>query len=103
MAKIILLFKFDKKTPLTPLMIKTLREACKKQDKKMPIGQVDLSGAFVALVKRGLIDAERVQVNSGMQTTWFVTNKGIQTLKNLGSSEPLQTCEKNESNLPMKL
>ena len=88
MAKIIPLFKFDKRTALSPLMIKTLTEACEKQDKHMPIGQVDLNGSFTALVKRGLIDAERVQINSGMQTTWFVTNKGIQTLKKSGSNEP---------------
>ena len=88
MAKIIPLFKFDKRTALTPLMIKTSREACEKQDKKMPIGQVDLSGSFIALERRGLIDAEKVQANSGMQTTWFVTNKGKQTLKNLDSNEP---------------
>lgn len=88
MAKIIPLFKFDKRTALTQSMIKTLREACEKQDKKMPVGQVDLNGSFTVLVKRGLIDAESVQINSGMQTTWFVTNKGIQTLKKSGSNVP---------------
>ena len=90
MAKIISISKFSKKKPLTPLMIKTLRAACKKQSNKERLGQIDLDGSFTALLKRELIDIKTITFKGKTQRSWYVTRMGIRTLSKMGFDE---SCE----------
>ncbi len=59
--------------PLSLLMIKTLRDAFKKQCNNEPIGQTDLKGSFTSLVNRGFIDV-RNSIQGAKQKLWYVTN-----------------------------
>lgn len=90
MAKIIPLLKYRKTTvsPLTPLMIKTLRAACKKQKEHEPFGQTDLRGSFNALLNRNFIDAKIITVKGRKEVSWYVTTSGIKSLTKLGFNEP---------------
>ena len=88
MAKIISIVKAVRKIPLTSLMVKTLRAACKRQSNHQHIGQVDLDGSFISLFNRGLIDVKTIKTNGGSRVSWYVTKAGITSLSNLGFSEP---------------
>lgn len=70
--------------PLSKVMIKTLKEACICQNKNIPFGPVDLGGAFVALINRGLIVNENVIIRGRMHSKWKVIPEAISLLKNLG-------------------
>ena len=91
MAKIITLLKYRKisSLPLTPLMIKALRTAFKKQNDHEPFGQVDLRGSFTALLNREFIDAKIITVHGRKEVLWYVTISGIKSLNKLGFN---QTC-----------
>ena len=82
------MLRTTKKTALSPKMILTLREACKKQSNHLPIGQVDLDGSFTVLVKRGLIDVIKIPFKGENQVTWHVTKQGMMILRKLGYKEP---------------
>ena len=69
-------------------MIKTLKEACKKQHKKEQLGQIDLDGSFTALFKRGLIDVKTMTLAGEKVNTWYVTSQGIKALSKLGFKGP---------------
>lgn len=86
MAKIISIKKTIERTelPLTPLMIKTLKLACKLQSTNQLFGQVDLKGSFIALVKREYIDYRNILAIGQMELAWFVTDSGIQALEKAG-------------------
>jgi hypothetical protein len=71
--------------PLSPLMIKTLRIAYDRQKNNLPLGQVDLEGSFMALLKREFIDCSTTIINEKKIILWFVTSAGISALKNLGA------------------
>ena len=77
-------FKGNKQLNLTPLMIETLLAACKKQHEKISFGPTDIKRSFAALISRGLIIREEVNIheNKGMQ--WQVTKQAISMLKSLG-------------------
>lgn len=87
MTKIIPIEKYIKERPLTPLMIKTLRAACKMQSDHEPFGQKDLNGSFTALLRREFIDAKRTNANGKTVVSWFVTAAGIRSLQKLGYTE----------------
>jgi len=87
MTKIIPITKYIKEKPLTPLMVTTLRAACKKQSNHEPFGQKDLNGSFTALLKRDFIDAKRTGTNGKTIISWFVTSTGIKSLRSLGYTE----------------
>lgn len=74
--------------PLTPSMIKTLKLACEKQNKRETLSQVELNGSFIVLVKRGLIDCKQFKLESKQQVSWYVTKQGIQALKDVDSTLP---------------
>jgi uncharacterized protein YceH (UPF0502 family) len=90
MAKIIPLLKYKRTivSPLTPLMLKTLRAACKKQNNREPFGQTDLKGSFNALLNREFIDAKIITVKGRKEVSWYVTTSGIKSLSKLGFNEP---------------
>ena len=88
MAKILSLGKFAGNITLTPLMIQTLRAACKMQSADIPFSQNNLNGSFTALLKRGCIDSKPVFVNEIKEIVWFVTQRGIKALDKLGYDEP---------------
>ncbi len=85
-AKIIPLFEYTSR-PLTPLMLTTLEAACSRQLKGEPIGQADLDGSFMALLKRGFIDGEMKTIVGGSEVLWYVTDAGITAL-NASSKMP---------------
>ncbi|MDQ6755348.1 MAG: hypothetical protein M3004_00275 [Bacteroidota bacterium] len=90
MAKIIPLLKYRKKivSPLTPLMIKTLIAACKKQSSRERFGQTDLKGSFNALLNREFIDAKVITIKGKKEVCWYVTQAGKKSLIKLGINEP---------------
>jgi len=65
-------------------LITTLKEACIRQNKNIPFGPVDLNGAFVALINRGLIINENIVVRGRIHAKWKVTPEAISMLKDLG-------------------
>lgn len=87
MAKIIPISKTINSTPLSPLMIKTLRAACRKQSNQEPFGQADLNGSFTALLKREFIAAKTITISGKKEVLWFVTASGKNTLNKLGFTE----------------
>jgi len=87
MAKIIPILKIIKPASLSPLMIKTLRAACKKQNNNERFGQKDLNGSFTALLKREFIDAKTVTIMGKREVLWFVTISGKNILGKLGFPE----------------
>ena len=87
MAKIISISKTVNSTPLSPLMIKTLRAACIKQSNHEPFGQVDLNGSFNALLNREFIAAKTIIIRGKKEVFWFVTTSGKNTLSKLGFTE----------------
>jgi len=87
MAKIVPISKIIKSAPLSPLMIKTLRAACKKQNNNERFGQNDLNGSFTALLKREFIDAKTIIIRGEKEVLWFVTTSGKNTLSKLGFTE----------------
>ena len=68
----------------TPLMIKTLKAACKFQANDEEFGQVDTDGSFTAAVKRGYIASKSKTINGKKKPIWFVTMLGRQALKSAG-------------------
>jgi hypothetical protein len=74
----------NKQVNLTPLMINTLLAACEKQREKIPFGPGDIKRSFIALVNRGLIIREEVNVHKNKQSHWQVTEHAISMLKILG-------------------
>ncbi|MEO6288860.1 MAG: hypothetical protein ABIO76_03000 [Ginsengibacter sp.] len=88
MTKIIPITGFIKHAPLSPLMIKTLRAACKKQNNKEAFGQKDLDGSFIALLKREFIASKTIILPNGYkEVLWFVTTAGREMLRKLGFKE----------------
>ena len=87
MAKIIPISKSINSTSLSPLMIKTLRAAYKKQSNHEDFGQVDLNGSFNALLNRELIAAKTITTRGKTEVVWFVTTSGKNTLSKLGFTE----------------
>ena len=87
MAKIIPISKVINSAPLSPLMIKTLRAACRKQNNSEPFGQVDLNGSFTALLNREFIAAKTITIQGEKEVLWFVTTSGKNTLSKLGFTE----------------
>ena len=83
MAKIIPILKYTITRPLTPLMIKTLRAACRMQSGNQPIGYKDLDGSFIALLNRAYIDSRTITVNGMNEVSWYVTTAGINSLSKL--------------------
>ena len=73
--------------PPTPLMIKTLKAACKLQANNEVFGQVDVDGSFTAAVQRGYISSKSKTRNGKQETFWFVTKLGRQALKSAGIDE----------------
>ncbi|MEP6595089.1 MAG: hypothetical protein ABJA71_04040 [Ginsengibacter sp.] len=90
MGKIVSLGKYTESVRFTPLMIKTLRAACKMQSNHVPFGQASLNGSFTALLKRGCIDAKTITFNGKKEVTWYVTRRGIKALDKLGFDEPCE-------------
>ena len=91
MGKLISLGKYSDKIRLSPLMIETLRSACKMQTDNVPFGQATLNGSFTALLKRGCIDAERITSPNGTKhVKWYVTTRGMKALDKLGFDEPCE-------------
>lgn len=86
MAKVIPLHKVIKAStsPLTTLMIKTLKAACAKQKNNEPFGQEDLDGSFMALLKREFIDCNTSKLPGVEKVIWFVTPAGIKALEKAG-------------------
>ncbi|MEO8763380.1 MAG: hypothetical protein ABI416_03795 [Ginsengibacter sp.] len=87
MAKIIPILKNTTSRPLSPLMIKTLRAACKMQDNNEAIGQNELDGSFIALLKRSYIDSRTITVNGKNEVSWYVTRAGKNSLRKLGFND----------------
>ncbi len=89
-AKIIYLYQEDnkrKQTPLSPLMITSLLEACKLQEASVAFGPVDIKGSFGALLARGLIirrAVSKVGHPHDDQWRWSVTNKALELLREQG-------------------
>jgi hypothetical protein len=90
MAKVIPIIKFTKRNKLSPLMVKTLRAACKKQTNHERLGQIDLDGSFTSLLKRELIDVKTITINGKREVSWYVTREGINTLISLGFNDPCE-------------
>ena len=88
MAKLIPLY--PKALPLSPLMIKALQKAHDMQSNNEPFGQVDLSGSFSGLLKRGLIDSKTIVAGGEMEVYWYVTPAGKFALRKLGEEYGLQ-------------
>jgi len=86
MAKIIPLIKVITQSalPLTPLMIKTLRLACKMQSNNESFGQIEIKGSFTALVKRQFIDCKNINIFGELQVCWYVTEAGKNALIKIG-------------------
>lgn len=89
MAKIIPIGKFPKPRPLTALMIKTLRAACKMQRNKETFGQADLDGSFVSLLKRSLISSKTVTQKGHKVVLWYVTERGLEAMYKIDKNIPL--------------
>ena len=87
MAKIIPILKYTKTRPLTPLMIETLRAACKMQSSNEPIGYNELDGSFIALLNRSFIDSKTIIVKGTKEVSWYVTTAGIKSMRKLGFTE----------------
>jgi len=64
-------------------MIRTLRNAFRKQCNYEPIGRADLNGSFTALVNRSLIDLIKNPLEGERQKLWYVTKDGIEALQKL--------------------
>jgi hypothetical protein len=90
MGKIVSLGKYTEDVKFTPLMIKTLRDACKMQSNNVPFGQANLNGSFTALLKRGCIDVKTITLNGNKEITWYITRRGIKALHKLGFDEPCE-------------
>ena len=74
----------NKQLNLTPLMIDTLLAACEKQQEKIPFGPADIKRSFTALVNRGLIIREEVNMQENKELQWQVSKHAISMLKILG-------------------
>ena len=74
----------NKQLNLTPLMIDTLLAACEKQKEKIPFGPTDIKRSFMALVNRGLITREEVNIQENKELQWQVSKQAISMLKTLG-------------------
>ena len=74
----------NKQLNLTPLMIDTLLAACEKQKEKVPFGPTDIKRSFIALVNRGLIIREELNIDGNKEVQWQVTKQAISMLKILG-------------------
>jgi hypothetical protein len=74
----------NKQLNLTPLMIDTLLVACEKQKEKVPFGPTDIKRSFMALVNRGLITREEVNILEKKELQWQVTKQAISMLETLG-------------------
>ena len=74
----------NKQLNLTPLMIDTLLAACEKQKEKVPFGPTDIKRSFMALVNRGLITREEVNIQENKELQWQVSKQAISMLKILG-------------------
>lgn len=85
MAKIIPIDTLTKETsyPLTPSMIKTLRLACEMQSNNEHLSQAALSGSFIVLVKRGLIDCKQNVLKEEDKVFWYVTKLGMRALQDV--------------------
>jgi len=77
-------FMRNRQLNLTPLMIDTLLAACEKQQEKVPFGPNDIKRSFMALVNRGLIIRETVNMLEKKELQWQVSKQAISMLKNLG-------------------
>jgi hypothetical protein len=65
-------------------MIDTLLAACEKQQEKIPFGPSDIKRSFMALVNRGLITREEVNIRENKELQWQVSKQAISMLKTLG-------------------
>ena len=77
-------FVRNKQVNLTPLMIDTLLAACEKQLANIPFGPADIKRSFMALVNRGLITREEVNLQENKELQWQVNKQAISMLKTLG-------------------
>ena len=77
---------FNKTTqrPLTPAMIRTLKIACHKQKDGILFGPQDIKGSAVTLIRRGLIASHNIMYNGKQQHTWFVTERAVNMLSDIG-------------------
>jgi len=74
----------NKQLNLTPLMIDTLLAACEKQKEKAPFGPTDIRRSFIALVNRGMITRQEVNIHHKKELQWQVTKQAFSMLKFLG-------------------
>ena len=79
--------RFTNRNKLSPLMMKTLRAAYKKQNNHERLGQIDLDGSFTALLKRELIDVKTITIKGRREVSWYVTTQGMKTLVGLGFND----------------
>ena len=74
-------YRKRKVTALTEPMIKAIIVALDKQAKGIPFGPVDMKRPFTALIKRGLVQFEKVTIDNISQDMWRVTPEAIQMVK----------------------
>ena len=73
-------FKKTVQRPLTALMIKTLKDACDKQNRGIFFGPQDVKGSCVTLINRGLIASHTVERRGKSRNAWYVTSLAIAML-----------------------
>ncbi|HUS02596.1 MAG TPA: hypothetical protein VMY77_12750 [Chitinophagaceae bacterium] len=77
-------FQKNIQRPLSPAMIKTLMLACNKQKDGIFFGPQDIKGSAVTLIRRGLIASHTIERNGKTGLTWFVTERAINMLSDIG-------------------
>ncbi|MDQ6903245.1 MAG: hypothetical protein M3139_09565 [Bacteroidota bacterium] len=94
MSKIIFFspWHFQKHNPqkLNARMKLTLLAAWKKQNEGLPFGPSDIKGAFMALIKRGLIIRTDVIINNTTESSWQITKEAISLLKSMQADRSIR-------------
>ena len=73
-------FQGETKSPLTPLMLQTLKKAYEMQLNNVAFGQKDIDGSFNSLLNRGCIKSKEMMVDGIKSVEWYVTESAIRLL-----------------------